>query len=263
MSVKCSHCGYDANRDRARYCRQCGNRLSPTAVPFQSQPSSHSLIPAGQRAGQPQPQVPSQVGPTQPLGSPPWVRALTLLGLARPTGPLVTGTVTVSRERRDRPPRDWYKALFISSLVLMLSPAIVVGAVLLCLVPVLAIAVSIFLTLFRQPSGSDEVPIYELIVDDVISGRVVNVEMIGQRGGGSIEVGDEVEVYGQWANATVQDNLRAWEIRITSRYTPSRGGRVPSGSVVTAKRPFPSAVAIGTFLVALAGVVWACAALSG
>lgn len=263
MSLKCSHCGYDANRDGARYCRQCGKRLSSPVVPSQSQRSPHPLVPSGRQPGQPQTQVPSQVGPAQPPGSPlPWLRLPTLLGLARHTGPLVVGTVTVSRERRDRPPGDWYKVLFISSLVLMLSPAMIMGMVLLCLVPALAIAISIFLSLFRRPSGPEEVPIYELSVDDTKRGRVVNVEMIGQRGGGSIEVGDDVEVYGQWVDTAVQDNLRAWEIRITSRYSPTRGSKVPSGSIVRAKRPFPPAVAIGAFLVALAGIVWACSALS-
>ena len=256
MPIKCAHCGYDANRDQARFCRQCGKALQLQVPP---QP----LMPPGQQAGPLQPYVQPQVVRPQPARPPvPWLRLPSALAPTRPTSPLVAGTVTTSRERRDRPPTDWYKMLFIGSLVLMFSPAIAVGMVLLCLVPAVAIAISIFLSVFRRPAGPAEVPIYELSVDDILSGRAVNVEMIGQRGGGSIEVGDEVEVYGQWVGPAMQDSVRAWEIYITRRYSPTQGKKVPSGAIIRAQRPFPPAVAVGTFLVALVAILWACSTLS-
>ena len=257
MSIKCPHCGYDANRAQAHFCRQCGKPLSSSPVTTQPQTPPQPLVLPGQQARPLHPYVQPQVGPPQPARPP----VLWIPG--RPTAPLVAGTVTISGERRDRPPTDWYKVLFISSLVLMFSPAIALGMVLLCLVPVVAVVISIFLSLFRRPSGPAEVPIYELSVDDTLSGRVVNVEMIGQRGGGSIEVGDEVEVCGQWADPAVQDSVRAWAIHVSHRYSPTQGKKVPSGALVKAKRPFPPAVAIGTFLVALVAVLWTWSTFSG
>jgi len=254
MPIKCSHCGYDANRDQACFCRQCGEPLTSLPVTTPSQVPPQPLVRPRQQAGPLQPHVPPQVGPIQPAKPP-------VLVPARPSGPLVTGTVTTSGERRDRPPTDWYKVLFIGSLVLVFSPAVALGMALLCLVPAMAIAISIFISLFRRPSGPAEVPIYELSVDDALSGRVVNVEMIGQRGGGSIEVGDEVEVYGQWVDPALQYSVKAWEIHITHRYSPTQGKKVPSGAVVKIQRPFPPAVAIGTFVVALMAILWSCTAL--
>ena len=263
MPIKCPHCGYDANRDQARFCRQCGTPLTTSPVITRPQVQPQPLVPPGQQGRPLQPHVQPQIRPIRPARPPsPWPRLPPVLVSTRPSGPLVIGTVTMSRERRDRPPTDWYKVLFISSLLLMFSPAIALGMALLCLVPAVAIAISIFISLFRRPSGPAEVPIYELSVDDTLSGRVVNVEMIGRRGGGSIEVGDEVEVYGQWMDPAVQDSVRAWEIHITHRYSPTQGKKVPSRAVVKAQRPFPPAVAIGAFVVAFMAILWACTALS-
>jgi hypothetical protein len=133
----------------------------------------------------------------------------------------------------------------------MASPAIIAGMVLLCIVPAVAIAISILLGLFRRPSGPAEVPIYELSVDDALSGRMVNVEMVGQRGGGRIDVGDDVEVYGKWVSPTAQDSVIAWEIRVTQRYSSSSGRKIPCGAVVKARRGFPAAVTVGTFILML------------
>lgn len=276
MSIKCTHCGYDSNRDQDRFCRQCGKSL-------QSQMPSHSLTPPRQQAGPLQPQhAPSQ--PAMPTTSQPvWLQ---WLPWTRPAGPLVTGTVTVSKERRDRPPRDWYRMLFIGSLVLLFSPLI---ALVMVVAIAMSVAVSIFfslfpsslrpslgpvgstaftfvawqtlVSLFRPSSDSPEVPVYELSVEDVLTGRVVNVEMIGRRTGGSIEVGDDVEVYGEWTDKAVQSNIRAWEIHITQRYSPAQGRKVSSGAVVKAKRPFPPVVAIATFLLAIIAVLFICSGL--
>jgi hypothetical protein len=143
----------------------------------------------------------------------------------------------------------------------VIAPFIALGTAILCLLAptAAAIVIPIFLSLIRRPSGPAEVPIYEISVDDASSGRVVNVEMIGRRGGGSIEVGDEVEVYGRWVHSTV----RASKIHITLRYSPSLRRRVPCGAIIKAKRQFPPAVAIGTFIVTLMPILWTCiAALS-
>ena len=60
MSIKCQNCGFDDNRDIARFCKQCGQPLtppSPTPAPGQS------LVPRG---GSPPVLVPPG-GPIAPL----------------------------------------------------------------------------------------------------------------------------------------------------------------------------------------------------
>ena len=235
MPAKCPNCGFDANRDQARFCRTCGGPLAPVA-----------------RVQGPGALAPAQSGPIQPAQQPPsWIKLPSRLAPRAPTAPILAGVVATSGERRDRAPRDWNRVFFIGSLVLMASPAIIAGMVLLCIVPAVAIAISILLGLFRRPSGPAEVPIYELSVDDALSGRMVNVEMVGQRGGGRIDVGDDVEVYGKWVSPTAQDSVIAWEIRVTQRYSSSSGRKIPCGAVVKARRGFPAAVTVGTFILML------------
>jgi hypothetical protein len=86
---------------------------------------------------------------------------------------------------------------------------------------------------------------------------MINVEMIGQRGGGSIEVGDEVEVYGRWTDPNIQGNIQAWEIRVTDRYSAAQGKKVPLGAVIRARKPFPQPVALAAVILAFAALVWA------
>lgn len=265
MPIKCIHCSYDANRDSARFCRQCGVRLTIVSQPLTSQPQTplQPVVPPGKQVGLPQPYAQPLVVPTPPTQKPaPWISLPPAVVPVRSAGPIVAGTVTLSRERRDRPPVDWYRIIFITSMVLLFWPAIAVGIVVLCLVPAVAIAISIFLNLFRRPSGPVEVPVYEISVDDTVNRRVINVEMIGQRGGGNIEVGDDVEVFGQWVNHALQNNVRAWEIHITHRYSPIQGKKVHSGAVIQAQRPFPPLLAIGSMIVSLVGILWACGAFS-
>lgn len=268
MPIKCPHCGYDANRDKARFCRQCGQRLPSPQLPQRSQRPVRRGGGPTQPPGLPQPQAPRRPAPAGPLGKParPLASRLSaaLIGGGRP---LVAGTVTVSDERRDRPPTDWYRVLFISSLALMFSPLIALAAgmvmVLLCFVPAVGVIISILLAFLRRRPTSQEVPIYQLGVEDPRAGQIVNVEMIGRRTGGGIEVGDEVEVYGRWRGPAAGGSVWAWKIRVVQRYSSTQGHKVSSGAVVKARRPFPRLVALGTFVLAAMSILGTCTGLAG
>jgi hypothetical protein len=223
MPIICADCGVK-NRDKALVCRGCGQPLVSATSQPPALPQSPRLL--GQQAGPLQPVGQQPIVPRPPSGTPgPPIRIPSFLTPSAPVAPLLSGMVTTCKERRDRPPTDWNKVFFIGSLLLMFSPLILAGSALLCVVPGVAVIVSIVYSIIHRPQA--DVPIYELCVDDQSSGCVLNVELIGRRGGGSIEVGDEVEVHGQWEDPAVRGSVRAWRIRILSRYNSTLGQRVP------------------------------------
>jgi hypothetical protein len=158
-------------------------------------------------------------------------------------------------ERRDLPRRDPTKALIWFGIGLVVVPpllfflftvgiflcviaALGAGALLTCLALPLGLGMSMF-SMFRPPQRV-EVPYLEFRVEEP-SGNVVNVEMVGQRRGGRITRNDEIEIDGEWADAS-QTTMRAYAITVLSA-----GGH--PGAVINADRPMPRKAGTITFIV--------------
>ena len=273
---RCSNCGTD-NKPTAKYCKVCGKPL-PIAQSPAVQPSSLPMTRQPTALPQQQPQLPVPASqhysvpsrtparsmrpspPRMPTAPPLSTRLQTVIN---PTTNLYGIVMDDPQERRDFPPRDWSKALFIIAILILVLPPIAIalatigaiicalvllgmGAVFSCIFIPLSLLIGLS-GMLRGPQRA-EVPINEFRVQDQ-SGSVVNVEMIGKRRGGRISRGDEIEARGEWLDDR-RTALRAWRVQI--HRVASLGGAQTAGGVVTADRPWPKAwgvIALGLSLV--------------
>jgi len=247
--IKCPNCGTD-NRDTSRFCRVCGKAL-PLTQPTLGQPPLPSRAPSGHTLS-PLPPIQSSIVPV-PVPPTPLTRARPLTArLATTVNPSATLSGTILDdpvERRDVPPRDVTKwmvglaiaivvvpplliALLTISVIACVLAALGAGALITCLMLPLGMGLSLF-GLFRRPQRT-EVPYLEFRVQEP-SGNVVNIEMVGQRRGGRLSRGDEVEIEGEWLN-TSQISLRAWRVEV--RHAVLVGGPVRAYAIVTAEKPW-------------------------
>ncbi len=274
--IRCPNCGTD-NKPSAKFCKVCGKPL-PTLQPPTSPPSSLPVTRQPTALPQRQPQLPPQVSRQYPVPRQPTAQSIQTAPPRMPTAqPLSTRLQTAinpttnlygvvmddPQERRDFPPRDWSKALFIIAILILVLPpvamALSVAGLLVCALTLLGmgaifscilIPLSFFIGLagiFRGPQRA-EVPIYEFRVQDQ-SGSVANVEIIGKRRGGRIARGDEIEAWGAWSDSG-HTALRAWRVQI--HRVASLGGAQAGGGIVSADRPRPKAwgvTALGVSLV--------------
>lgn len=268
--IKCPTCGTD-NRDASRFCRVCGKTLPVTRPGGASQlppgsPAASAPTQAPRPTQQPQriPPLSSRAFTTSvssaPLAAPASSTLAPVPSRARPLTTRIATTVNPSTtlrgvvmddpaERRDLPPRDATKwmvglaiaivvvppllfALFTVAVALCVLAVLGAGAIITCLAFPLGIGLSMF-GMFRPPQRA-EVPYLEFRVQEP-SGNVVNAEMIGKRRGGRLYRGDEVNVAGEWLDAS-QTSLRAWRVEVT--HAASAGGPVRANAILTADRPW-------------------------